>query len=146
MAEELKKGEELVREAMAMLLDLMEKAESIRTEEEIRQEAECLRGAKQRAEEQKWKSQNEKQREAGVTLALFKTMMEKKGESSPETTEKVHENIRILMNGEEWLDDIEMPPDEADNQWMTGENDPISEGHDQTRWRTCLPSEKNLDS
>ena len=48
MAEDLKNDEELAQELMATLQDLKEKNKSVRTDEEIRQEGECLREAKKR--------------------------------------------------------------------------------------------------
>ena len=45
-------------------------------------------------EEQKWESKNDRLRDAGATLAMFKTMVGANGEGFPETTEKVNENIR----------------------------------------------------
>ena len=56
MTEELRKDEELVREAMAMLRRLEDKTQSLRTDGEIKQDAECSREAKKRMGEQKRKS------------------------------------------------------------------------------------------
>ena len=133
MAEEIEKDEELIREVIATLRDFRAQSLKIRTEGEIAQDKESLQEEKKKMGKLRIHAQRRDElREACMALSIFRTLVEQNeggtGEIKPK--DELNPDSQKLPNGEDGA---------KEEQWFL---------RNAAEWagRTCIPSEKNLDS